>query len=79
MHPLCNPTTFGNLPDSTEIASREVGPVLAAPHRPEQLSLFGVPDTAPSVGPLDLSGPVLAVALSAIPWLLVGYLIWMLA
>jgi hypothetical protein len=50
-----------------------------APHRPEQMSLFGPTDTAPSVGSPDLSGVALAVALSVIPWLLIGCLIWMLA
>ena len=77
--PLCKGTTFSNLfSHSTEIAFQEVGPVLA-PRRPEQLSLFGPAYEAPPVGAPDLSGSVLVVALSAISWLLIGYLIWMLA
>ena len=52
---------------------------MLAPHRPEQLSLFDPAYEAPPAGAPDPSVAVLAVALSAIPWLLIGCLIWMLA
>ncbi len=50
-----------------------------APNRPQQLSFFGPAREAVPVGAPDLSGPALAVALSTVPWLLIGCLIWILA
>jgi len=46
----------------------------------EQLSLFdSLYYMAPPPGPPDAVGALLSVALIVIPWLLIGWLIWMLA
>jgi hypothetical protein len=46
--------------------------------RNEQLSLFGPYDEAPWPELPDAVGAALAVSLIVTPWLLIGWLIWML-
>ena len=48
------------------------------PHR-EQLSLFGPSVLVPEWSPPDALGGALAVLLICIPWMLIGWLIWMVA
>lgn len=51
-----------------------------APHQlAEQLSLFGPSFVVPAWEPPDALGGALVVALICIPWLLIGWLIWMVA
>jgi hypothetical protein len=63
---------------------QEVGPVYAPQppsireHR-EQLSLFGPSFVVPRTKPPGALGGALAVALICVPWLLIGWLIWMAA
>jgi hypothetical protein len=57
--------------------AQEVGPV-NTPHR-EQLSLFGPSVLVPEWSPPDALGGALAVLLICIPWMLIGWLIWMVA
>ncbi len=46
--------------------------------RNEQLSLFGPYDEAPRLELPDAVGAALAVSLIVAPWLLIGWLIWIL-
>ena len=43
----------------------------------EQLSLFGPSVAVPRSEPPDVLGGALAIALICIPWLLIGWLLWM--
>ena len=51
---------------------------MSIPHR-EQLSFFGPPVLVSQWEPPDALGAALAVALICIPWMLIAWLVWMVA
>lgn len=85
VRPLWKPPGFTNVRARTAV-TQEVGPV-HVPQRSrarehwnrEELPLFGSSVLVSQWGPPDALGGVLALALICLPWVLIGWLLWMVA